>query len=293
MIKKNIKKNVLFLLLIGQYSLTYAQSMSENSNNENYKRPMYIGLGVGLNSSKFRDQATSPLFYEGTIPQVSFSLLKKDEKRESEFNFLYDFGSYNSSIGDDNYSSSINRFEISYSKLFQLNSLSKNGFNTKVGFMANSTANIRSNPSFFNNALGYEVFINALISAKVTKDISSKYKGERKFLFIKYQAKEQKRDLAFRLNLGLMNNTIRNGYIYYPLFGATVNDIKLFDGYEFKFFSGFRMSTRFDYTWYQKNKNALQFSYLWDAYKTGSDYEVFGMSHHVLRFTLYFNTNNH
>ncbi|MFC5045478.1 hypothetical protein [Aquimarina hainanensis] len=50
------------------------------------------------------------------------------------------------------------------------------------------------------------------------------------------------------------------------------------------------MNTALTYTSYLKNKNALQFSYVWDAYKTGGDLDSLEMATHSIRFAFLFNT---
>ena len=62
--------------------------------------------------------------------------------------------------------------------------------------------------------------------------------------------------------------------------------------FEFKVFSGYRLGSRLDYTHYLSNKNAIQLSYIWDAYATGGELDPFQMAHHILSLNLFFNTNN-
>ena len=51
-------------------------------------------------------------------------------------------------------------------------------------------------------------------SFKITKDISRTEKKDKRFLFIKYRLKEKQRNLSLRLNIGLLNASLRNGYVY-------------------------------------------------------------------------------
>jgi hypothetical protein len=287
-------------LLIGIIPSTLAQNNSEKrkpdelliSNKKKRKlRPAYINIGMGVNSSYFRDFATSPLFYNGNVLQVSFSKLRKDYYRETEFGFSYDFGNYQTTFNDNITISQVKKVELFYSRLYNLKKLSSNSFNTKIGFQVNSNGNLRVNEELQNNALGIEIFNNLLGSIKVTKDISRKQTKEKKIWFIKYKLNEKKRELAFRLNMGIINSALRNGYIYGNQSGV-LNSPKIFDRYEYKLFSGVRMGSRLDYTRFLKNKNAIQFSYIWDAYKTGGELDVFEMAHHTFRFTFLFNTNN-
>ncbi len=286
------KKTFLLIFLIfpflGKAKIVQAQSAETGSKTKSSfltkkerrnQIPTYIGIGLGTNTSKFRDFATSPLFYEGSAIQVSLSRLKIGDKRESEFGISYDFGTYSSNFNNSNTISEVKRIELSYSQLYKINLFKSKSINTKVGFLLNANGNLRTNEGLHNNANGIDIFANLLGAVKVAKDI--------KF----YRNDERKRNLAFRVNLGLVNSSFRNGYAYSGQ-APILNETNIFDDYKFKIFSGFRASTKLDYTHYLKNKNALQFSYIWDAYATGGSSDKFEMAHHILKLTLFFNTNN-
>jgi hypothetical protein len=255
-------------------------------------RPNYFGLSSGFNYSSIRDFATSPLIYTGVTNYLALSRLKYNLKREAEIGFYISSGQYNNSFNEQFTSSSfVNTFAINYSQLYEFNKLSSEKLNVKIGGVFNMTSNLRVNESLLNNAVGIESFITLLGSIKITKDISRKKEVDKKFLFIKYKLKQKTRNLAFRLNIGLINSTLRNGFVYSGQ-SFILNDPNIFDGYQFKLFSGFRMSSALDYTIHLKNKNKIQLSYLWDAYKTGGNLDKFEMANHTFRVTLLFNTNN-
>jgi len=252
-------------------------------------RPAYIKFGVGTGYSYFRDFATSPLNY-GSLPiNISMGYLKLDDKREYEFGINYSRGKYNAFIEDNVGTSLVNLIGTNYSRLYQLKKLSINDWNVKVGGMMDATIDLRSNESLGNNGGGSELFATLFASAKVTKDLTREDIKYKKIWFIKYKLQARKRQLSFQFNLALVNSTYRNGYVYNGQ-SYLVNDVKIFDNYQFNAFSGYRMSSSVDYTYYLKNKNALQFSYVWDAYQTGDDFDKFEMAHHIFRFSFLFNT---
>jgi len=254
-------------------------------------RPKYIGVHVGINNLTFRDFATSPLFYKGLTTHVGLSRLKADQRRESELAVTYSFGKPKTDFNENVTTSQFKRFEIYYSQLYRFGGWSNDNFNTNWGWMLNTTGNFRINSALQNNALGMELFPTIFASFKLTKDISRQEEKDKKFLFVKYKLKEKQRNLSLRLNIGLLNSSFRNGYVYSGQ-KDVLNESTLFDGYEFKAFSGFRASTGLDYTRYLKNKNAIQISYIWDAYQTGGNLDKFEMANHIFKFTLLFNTNN-
>ena len=266
-----------------------AHSQSKNELRKN--RPTYLGITLGTSFSSLRDFSTSPLVYHGVSGLLSVSKIRIDKKRESAIGFNYAFGSYGVDFNDHTSSSSVKTISLYYSQLYRLNKLSSDKLNIKVGGLFNATSNLRINEYLLNNALGVEIFPTLFGSVKIEKDVSRKETKNKRFLFIKYKLKQRARNLAFRLNVGLLNSNYRNGYSYLSQ-SEIINEPNLFEDYQYNMFSGFRMSSAFDYTISLNNKNAIQLSYLWDAYKSGEQFDKFEMAHHTLKITLLFNTNN-
>lgn len=255
------------------------------------ERPTHIGITAGIGFSSFRDFATSPLIYKGFPIYISLSRIKSDQKRGAEIGLSYSFGNYKNNFNNHSATSRVNTVSLFYSQLYQLNKFSSEKLNVKIGGLFNTTVNFRNNEVLRNNASGIEIFPTLFGSIKIKKDISRKETKDKKFFFIKYKLKQRTRNLAYRLNIGLINNSYRNGYVYSGQ-SSVLNEPRIFDGYQFKAFSGFRMSSSLDYTISLKNKNKIQISYLWDAYKTGGNLDKFEMAHHTFKLTLLFNTNN-
>lgn len=254
-------------------------------------RPTYLGITLGTSLSSFRDFSTSPHIYYGATGSLSLSRIKIDEKRESEIGFNFSSGSYSVDFNNHIASSSVSTLYLYYSQLYRLNKLSSNNLNVKVGGLFNTTGNFRLNEYLLNNVLGVEIFPTLFGSIKIEKDVSRKETKNKKILFIKYKLKQRTRNLAFRLNVGLINSNYRNGYSYLSQ-SEIINEPNIFEDYQYNMFSGFRMSSALDYTISLNNKNAIQLSYLWDAYKSGEQFDKFEMAHHTLKITLLFNTNN-
>ena len=284
-------------VLLGWSLCSNAQSIQNQKTDLSKKerrelRPKYLGVQVGINRITFRDFATSPLFYKGVTTHVGLSRLKSDQWREAELTATYSFGNPKTDFNETITISQLKRLELYYLQLFRFGGWNNENFNTKLGWMLNTTANLRTNNALQNNASGIELFPTLFASFKLTKDISRREEKDKRFLFFKYKLKEKRRDLSFRLNVGLLNASFRNGYVYSGQSGV-LNEPNVFDGYEFKAFSGFRASTGLIYTRYLENKNAIEVAYSWDAYTTGGELDKFEMANHILKFTLLFNTNNH
>ena len=290
MIKNRI--TTLLLLLVSLAGISQTEETPSTPQKDQKKNiPAYIKVSAGLGSSYFRDFATSPLFYKGATKHISLSYSKFNLERETEIGISYSFGNYHNNFNEHSQISTVKSGSLFYSRLYQLQSLSSPKWNVKVGGLVNATGNFRTNEALLNNTYGFEIIPTLFGSVKIERDLSTKEEKHKKFLFIKYKLKEKTRNLAFRLNVGLINGSYRNGYVYADQSGL-LNEPLLLDDYQFKVFSGFRMSSSLDYTVFLKNKNALRFSYAWDAYKTGGNLDKFEMATHNFKVSLLFNTNN-
>ena len=274
--------SVIFLLVFGQSNDTLSSKQRRKL------RPSYIVLGIGLNNSIYRDFATSPLFYKGIIPAFSLGKKKIDAKRESFFLINYASGKhkYNTAINPDK--SKLWTLTLEHCKLYQIPKFSTERLNYKIGVDIQFTNNFRINEKLENSAYGYETFLNFSLSQKLTLDVSRKREINKSWKFLHYHRKQKRRELSCQFNFGVLNNNIRNGYIYLGQ-SDVINNFKIYDGYFMHFMQGIRMSSAINYTIFLKNANAFQFSYFWDALSTGTVDNRFDMSSHKFQFSLLFN----
>ncbi|HKK88502.1 MAG TPA: hypothetical protein VJ917_06605 [Saprospiraceae bacterium] len=258
---------------------TFAQSgtakMMEAVQKE--KRPAYIDIAVGLNISSFRDFATSPLIYSGKPIYTALSHIDMDEKRESHFTLSYSFGKYQSDVNQHTSESKVNTFGFNYLELFQLKQTSNSKLNVKIGGQLNATANHRENSELFNNSEGLDIIATLFGSARVTLNLS-RSKGK---------TRKCKQTLTYTMNIGVVNSSFRNGFAYTSP-STPLNNDDFFAGYEWQLFKGFRLDSALDYTVFLYNKNALQVSYSWDAYRTAGHHDNFEMTAHILNLSLLF-----
>lgn len=256
------------------------------------QRPKYFQTGVGINTGNMRDFATSPIVYRGALANVSFGTLKMDAVREVCFSTRFNYGIYGyqrtEGINTQSYSDQYLLF-LNYYRLYRIPGLSNSKWNVKIGGVADITTSVRHNPSFRNSGLGYEVFNTFSLSGKATYRLERKRPVTQKFWFLKHTFQPRVALFSFRLNVPVMNNTLRNGFAYIANEG--INTPPLFKEYEFKTFSGFRFSSELAYTHQMQNGNMWRVCYLWDAYATGKDYMRFETAHHIFEFSLLFHLN--
>lgn len=259
----------IYTLLLLSLALSNAFAQDGSSKPVKYRKtmPIFLELAGGFNSSKFIDFGTSPLYYRGLLKTVSLSYRKTTEKREVAYTGNYSFGNYAMNYNDIlSASKSMVHLSLRHSRLYQVDAFDNKLWNLKVGGTLDANGLMRINDALMNNQFGFDVFVNLMASAKVSKDISNAV--PKKLWFIKIKPKQ--RNLAYQLDLGLINSAYRNDYIYSNSTGV-YNENKLLGGHSFKMFSGFRMSSRLDYEHAIFGNNTLKYSYVWDAMMSGND----------------------
>ncbi|GAB5465855.1 MAG: hypothetical protein Kapaf2KO_12910 [Candidatus Kapaibacteriales bacterium] len=256
------------------FHLLQTSSADTDTTPSYWEKASFIDVGLGLGYSNFRDFATSPLVYSGMPILVSIGYVENDERKDSKIAFSYAFGNYDNDFNNHITESNVNTFTLSYYELFQIQQLSSQDFNFKIGGHINSTANLRQNEDLFNNSVGFEVISTLFLKAKGTLffDLFNKFKNH---------------STSLSLDIGALNTSYRNGYAY-TIHAPVLNSDDIFSDYEFNIFSGFRMMSSLDYTIPLENGNAYQFSYLWDSYFTGGDYDEFEMASHFLKVSILF-----
>ena len=253
-------------------------------------KPSYIMISFGAGSSNFRDFATSPLVYQGGAVYMGVGRLKHNVKSNVEYAMYYTSGKNKAEMANTPTVSHLNSFSSYYSRLYPVRKFYDSTWGLKAGGLVHATGNYRYNKSLRNNSVGFELIANIMASVQADRDVSRTKVKHKKFLFIKYTLNPRHKELSVRFNVGAVNTSYRDGYIY-TRHASVLNQFKIFDGYQFKVFSGARVSSFVDYTIYLKNNNAFRFSYVWDAYKTGGDLDKLEMASHILKFTLLFKTN--
>jgi hypothetical protein len=260
-------------LLINVPRLVYAQVDSTVLTKNKAAHPGYLDIAVGAQYATFRDFATSPLFYNSIPVYVALSHITTNAQRESSVRISYAFGNFESPVGNSN--SIVHTFGINYMELFALKKINIPRFNLKVGGQLHATANIRDNTAFGNNSNGFEIISTLFGSAKGSFDTSAKNK-------------KLKMNVGLGIHIGLLNTAYRNRYIYTQQ-SPIINQDNDSNGYEFQFFSGYRINTSLDYNFWFNNGNGIQLSYWWDMYSTGAKYDKFQMATHTLKLSLLFN----
>ena len=290
-----MKKNYVLLVLfcMGLFNSANAESGSAADNDSGsvkVKRPLYAGIGIGNNISTFRDFATSPLSYSGTAKTVAVFVDRPSDKKDMYIQARYSAGTYK--VKDLDYDkqkrtdlkfANMKSASARFSMLWKINPISSEKYNIKLGGTFDAWGNIRSNAAFQNNGFGSELFTTLFLSAKVSHEIN--ITETKKIWFLKFNPRYRK--TFFQLNVPVMNNTYRNGYIYTTTAGLDGNSkASPFKSYEFSAFSGFRLSTTLSYEQAIFNDNILRFTYDWDMLLSSKKYDQFQMANHIFLVSL-------
>lgn len=278
----------LFLIPLSGFSQD-GDGMTNKEKRQNrtaYRGLSYGGLGIG----SLRDFATSPLTYTGISIIAGGFKITGDEERETRWGTPLSVGFFGTNFNDHSSLSTVITISPYYSELYRLKALSSDKLNVKAGGMLQATVVGRINPDLQNNSLGLEIIPTLFGSIKGTLDVSRTADTDKKFLFLRFKREKREKALGLRVNIGLVNASYRNGFVYSGQ-SFLLDEPQVFDDYQFKVFQGFRMSSSLDYTLHsRKTTNAVQISYVWDALTTGGDSTTFELAQHGLRFTLLFNT---
>lgn len=287
-----MKKQILvcMFLCLGTLYTSFAEGLNAQQDSTKAKRPIYLGFGVGSNFSKFRDYATSPLFYSGTAKVINVFIDRPSDTKDMFIQARYGAGTYkvHGLEDDDKQSESLRESKLKYASarftmLWKINPISNDKYNIKVGGTFDAWGDLRVNKNLQNNAAGTEIFTTLSLSAKVTHQI--KLTEPKKVWFLKF--KPRYRNTFFQLNIPVMNNTFRNDYIYTSTAGLDGNPKgSIFKGHEFSAFSGARISTVLSYEQAIFNNNILRFTYDWDLLLSGKKYDQFQMANHLFLVSL-------
>jgi hypothetical protein len=285
----NLKRTFIFILgNLFFYSAQANHLMGDSAQKEPVlNRPFRsLQFGIARTSSVFRDFATSPLFYEGSPMQYSLAWAKDEGKMERRLSLKYQSGTFKPELEKVKTPSTVSTIYLQYSRLWYLASWKKTDL--RLGGMLDIGGNLRINPSLQNNAGGLEIFNTLFLSAKASRDVSRLNEKSGKFLFLfKYRRVPRRRTLSFQLNAALMNNSIRNGYIYSNQANIT-NKPNIFYNYQFNTFSGYRLNTALEYSIFLSNGNAIRYSWNWDAFQSGEKFNRLEMAHHAFQVSFLF-----
>lgn len=278
---------IIFLLHVGNILVAQdAEKIIAIDTISEKKQIIYRELGgFGVGTVSFRDYATSPLVYKGLAFSLGMAKVKVDHKKETRFSTNFLFGNplnqidkSDSDLPKEKHRSSVSSVDLQYSRLYTIHKLSKSKSLFQVGGTIDLKMIVRANPSLGNNGRGLDIFPTLFGSIKMSHEL---------FIppILKRKSPPRKQAFSIRLDMGLLNTNIRNGYAY-TVHAPFYNGVNQLDGYAFNWFSGIRMRYTSAYTIYSRNNNnGLKFSFTLDGTLSGENPKRFAFASTMAQFT--------
>ncbi len=257
----------------------------------------FLLLSSSIGAVRFRDQATSPLFYNGILLNYGLGWMHSGSKHEFIVMGDVNLGLLSGSAPSSSFFQTYSEAYLFSSDLYthylrQLKMLSVGKFSFHAGGALRNTLNVRMNTNLGNNGAGIEDLLNLMLAARVNYDISRlKTKTVNWYLFTR-TLQPQRRQLSLQFNAGVLNFNYRPGYAYLvdaELDGTETNIIEyLLGGHQWSL-NGWRFNSSLSYTTWRSTGNGIRWSYHWDVAHAPGRYESFQYATHSIRFSLLFN----
>lgn len=233
-------------------------------------QPAFLGFASGVSQVSYRDMGTSPLSYLGHPLFFAISHTDVNLRHESTIALSYYFGEFTPNSVQVNTPSYLRSVSLDYLELFAWSKIGKAPWSVKIGGQWSTNLNLRQNPSFFNASKGVDLISTLFGVMQLTLNLNQR----------KTAVPRLKRTFEGRLGISLMNATFRHGFAYLGQ-GAILNNDDFLMQYEWRLFSGFRANGLLRYTQSLRSTNAIQLTYLWDAYSV-KGYHDLEVAQHLL-----------
>lgn len=256
-------------------------------------------ISTSLSYARYRDFATSPLFYQGngTNLYMGWQTINKNRELEVGVDFLINLAFANTPESDFYEANSQGIFsglEATVSYLRNLQSFGNELYNFKVGGTLIGNQNMRMNSSLDNSSTGVESIVNLMLSGKVQRDISRRKESVINLPFMSFRQKPVHRTLTFQVDAGILNFNRRPSYNY--AYVAPIDRINnsmfsyVWDYYSWSM-NGWRLRTKVAFTQYNSSRNGHRIAYAWDAMHAPGKHAPYQMGLHRIEYTLLINNN--
>ncbi|TVQ00738.1 MAG: hypothetical protein EA359_15350, partial [Balneolaceae bacterium] len=175
---------------------------------------------TSLSYARYRDFATSPLFYEGggTNLYLGWQTINDNRELTMGLDFLVNLTLANTPKSDFYETNTLGVFsglEGSVSYLRNVRPDFSEKYDFKLGGILIGNQNMRLNPALDNSSVGIESIVNLMLSGKVQRDISRREETVSNFLFLSIRNRPVRRTLAFQMDAGVLNFNRRPGYNFF------------------------------------------------------------------------------
>lgn len=273
------------LLIILLWGVMFSAVAQQTTLPQRYRQSsVHSGLGI----VRYQDRATSPLVYSGLYLNMGLGQHFIRPNRETSVQLSLGGGAAISNataqaLNNVNSSYLLNgQFGLGY--LHKLPFYMGEAWKTMLGARLDGFGDLRINRSHNNNALGYDVIANFMLSGKIQYDWHR---------VTKKRARNKTHQFYMQVNAGLLNFNYRPGYNYKNSTVTTGDDygeqtkdpvasykLKM-NGYRYQVEVGVVNSVFFGYN--------TKIAFEWDGMYAPGRFEPFGLTIHQLKYTLYLN----
>lgn len=280
---------VVLLLSVSSFQSLWAQDGTSDSPKKQKRAwNTYLDLGVGINRHKIRDEATSPLRYDGTLLSSTGGFMKEHDDRIWRFYGGFSFGNIRKEVSGSTYLGTAYNGYAGMSVLFGLKKWSNEKLKLYVGGDALWTGDYRVNFNFQNASFNYNLLTSIGPSAMAQYKFGWKARSF-KLWFLKFNRKQRDLKISYQLNVPMFYNYIRPDYSVIKDFTNGETGASGFDNPQNTFIGdAYRLNMRTELFYYFHNANAIKIGYQWDFSKVKDEFFIVDSSHHIFTFSLLF-----
>ncbi len=295
-----MKNSLLFLSFLLLPVILNAQSTpAKERSRENAldEIPSVLGFSevgaFGLGALSLKDEATSPLIYNGPAFSLAINRLKRNTLKESQFGTRCIYGLPFTRVGEETDVGQFYSLAVNYTYLRNIPKFSFANTNVLVGGTLDVTSVIRVNTSFLNNAFGLDFFPTLMGSVKLNKPFYRKSIWHQildsplfRWIGSKKQRPKVHQEVSFQTDIGFINTNLRNGFAY-TSHAPFYNNNNILEDHQFHWFSGLKIRSSISYLLFSNNtKNGTKFSYIWEGFRSGTNPDRFSVSSGMFQFSL-------
>lgn len=279
----------------GQESSADQSSKKEIRKSLRKQAGQFLYVGGGWANYQSRDEGTSPLLYSGWGGDWRFGYLFQREARLFQVEgkaALAPFMRTAQFPDEDKGRMFLQSYGMSLHGLYLFRDYESSKIQWHQGWNASFNMDFRTNSSFQNASLNYEMYYAAGWSTRLVKSFGWKNKDEVKVWFMKFRRRDRQLQLHFQLDLPVVTLMSRPGYISITDFSdgssefPDVNNIKLATWSKY-----FQLNTRTELYYDLHNHNRLMLAYYWNFFHYDQGFNKVQQAYHSVLFSFFLRLN--
>jgi hypothetical protein len=242
----------------------------------------YFKLATAVNFGRLRDRGNSALDYTGVFTSTAASWYISKPKSDFELTFGGSTGQLVAKTKSGTYMQSYNAVALSAYKLYSV--YTARDLQIKLGGGISSQILTRMNPELFNTYMTVENFSSLDVIGQLDYYFLARARSGKALGIFNYKRPDRIYKLSYRLTASALPVSFRPGYAYVD--NIVVSNPDYLSDHQLRV-GGYNISSEISLTRYLRNKNAIAFTYRWNALMATQN--QFEMATHSLGFSFFFN----